>query len=88
MIDVEQAMQRIALQCFSWWGHHTTLHSVGQSFSLKSSGLGKLGRAGTEGSVMLGKLTLGRVMLGRLRLGRVMLAGRWGRGTPASCRAS
>jgi hypothetical protein len=64
------------------------LQSVGQSFSSKSSGLGKAGRLGTVGRVMLGRLTLGSVMLGRLTLGRVRLAGRWGIGTPASSRAS
>jgi hypothetical protein len=89
MMDVEQAMHLIALQCFSWCGHQTTLHTVGQSFSSNSSGLGRLGRLGSEGRlgrVTLGRLMLGRVILGRLTLGRVMLGGssKTGRGTPAS----
>jgi hypothetical protein len=90
MIDVEQAMHLIALQCFSWCGHQTTLHTVGQSFSSNSSGLGRLGSEGRLGRVTLGRLILGRVMFGRLTLGRVMLGGssKTGMGTPASWRAS
>jgi hypothetical protein len=86
MMDVEQAMHRIALQCFSWCGHQTTLHTVGQSFSWNSSGLGRLGSEGRPGRVTLGRLMFGRVILGRLTLGRVMLGGssKTGRGTPAS----
>lgn len=64
------------------------MHNVGQSFSLKSSGFGRFGRDGTDGSVIFGSWTLGSVIFGRLTLGRVMLEGRWGSGTPASARAS